>query len=260
MPRFAANLTMMFTEVAFLDRIKQAANVGFKGVEFLFPYNFPPEAIAARLYRHRLEHVLFNMPPGDWNAGERGMACIPGREGEFEDHLETVLTYAKMLDCKRVHMMAGITPADCSRQQAGDVFIRNLQLAATTCRPHDITVMIEPINAGDMPGYFLQSQDQAIELLKQAGKPNTALQMDLYHCQITEGDLDNHIRKNFDHIGHFQIASVPGRHEPDTGEINYPVLFDLIDQLNFNGWIGCEYRPAGKTRAGLGWAAAYAIG
>jgi len=260
MPRFAANLTMMFNEVAFLDRFAQAAAVGFKGVEFLFPYDFPADAVAERLHRHELQQVLFNMPPGNWGAGERGLACIPGREGEFEDNLHTALTYAEILGCKQLHMLAGILPQGCSPQQATDTFIANLQLAATICRPHGITILIEPINSGDMPGYFLHHQARAIDLLKQAQQPNTALQMDLYHCQITEGEVENHIRDNFAHIGHFQIAAVPGRHEPVRGEIDYPAIFELIDDLNFSGWMGCEYHPATHTLAGLGWAAPYAIG
>jgi len=260
MPRFAANLTMMFNEVAFLERFAQAANVGFKGVEFLFPYEFAAEAVAERLHQNNLQQALFNMPPGDWGAGERGLACIPGREGEFEDNLETALSYAKTVGCKQLHMMAGILPDTCSHQQATDTFIANLQLAATICRPHGITILIEPINDRDMPGYFLHHQAQAIDLLKQAQHPNTALQMDLYHCQITQGEVKNHIRNNFASIGHFQIAGVPGRHEPVRGEINYPAIFDLIDNLNFSGWVGCEYHPATHTLACLGWATPYAIG
>ncbi len=260
MPRFAANLTMMFNEVDFLERFGEAANVGFKGVEFLFPYEFSAEAVAEHLHRHQLQQVLFNLPPGNWGAGERGLACIPGREGEFEDNLETALTYARALGCKQLHMMAGKVPENCSAQKAEDTFIKNLTLAATTCHPQGITVLIEPINTGDMPGYFLHHQDQAIDLLKQVYPPNAALQMDLYHCQITQGNLEHHIRKNLAHISHFQIAGVPGRHEPDSGEINYPAIFELIDDLNFSGWVGCEYHPAGQTRAGLGWAAPYAIG
>lgn len=260
MPRFAANLTTMFNEVDFPDRFAAAAKVGFKGVEFLFPYNFPPAQLAELLHQNNLQQVLFNMPAGDWCAGERGLACLPGRQAEFEDNLETMLAYAKVLNCKQVHMLAGIPPQTCPPQQATDTFIGNLRKAATICRPHGITVMIEPINHSDMPGYFLQHQSQAIELLKLAQEDNVALQMDLYHCHLTEANPARLIRDNFAHIGHFQIAGAPGRHEPDIGEIDYPALFDIIDELDYGGWIGCEYYPVAQTQAGLGWAAPYAIG
>lgn len=260
MPRFAANLSMMFNEVAFVERFAEAAKVGFKGVECLFPYAFSADAIAERLDRYNLQQVLFNMPPGDWRSGERGLASLPGREAEFEDNLEHVLLYARATGCKQVHMMAGIPPSDCSQQLAEDTFVRNLSVAARKLREYGITVMIEPINSGDVPGYFLHHQDQAIDLLKRADEPNTALQMDLYHCHLTEGNLATHIRDNISHIGHFQIAGAPGRHEPDIGEINYPALFDIIDSLNYSGWVSCEYRPTAQTQAGLGWAAPFDIG
>jgi len=260
MPRFAANLTMMYTEVPFLDRFAAAAIAGFKGVEFLFPYDFPSDVMAEQLHRCGLQQVLFNTPAGNWQAGERGLACLPGREAEFEDNLETVLSYAKALKCKQIHMLAGVPPRECPPHRAKDTFIGNLRKAARICRSHGITVLIEPINHGDMPGYFLHHQAQAIELLELAGEVNIALQMDIYHCQITEGCPSKLIRENFSHIGHFQIAGVPGRHEPDVGVIDYPALFDIIDDLNYDGWIGCEYHPVAQTEAGLAWASPYAIG
>jgi len=260
MPRFAANLTMMFNEMPFLDRFAAAAKAGFKGVEFLFPYDFPSDVVAEQLHRFGLQQVLFNTPAGNWQAGERGLACLPGREAEFEDNLETVLSYAKALNCKQIHMLAGIPPQECPPQQATETFIGNLRKTAEICRSHGITVLIEPINHGDMPGYFLRHQAQAIELLELAGQVNIALQMDIYHCQITEGHPAKLIRENFSHIGHFQIAGVPGRHEPDVGDIDYPALFDIIDDLDYAGWIGCEYHPVAQTEAGLAWAAPYAIG
>ncbi len=260
MPRFAANLTMMFNEVAFLDRFGAAAKAGFKGVEFLFPYDFPSEVLAEQLHRYGLQQVLFNTPAGNWQAGERGLACLPGREAEFEDNLETLLAYAGVLDCKQIHMLAGVPPLTCPPHQAEDTYISNLRKAARICRPHGITIMIEPINHGDMPGYFLHHQAQAIKFLQLAGESNIALQMDIYHCQITEGCPAKLIRENFPHIGHFQIAGVPGRHEPDIGNIDYPALFDIIDDLDYGGWIGCEYHPFAQTEAGLAWAVPYAIG
>ncbi len=260
MPRFAANLSMMFCEVPFLDRFAEAAAAGFKGVEYLFPYDFSTNDLISCLRDYSLQQVLFNMPAGDWQAGDRGLASIPGRELEFSANLDAMLSYANILGCQRVHMMAGIPPQDISYQQARDTYIRNLQLAARACRSDGITVLIEPINLRDMPGYFLHHQDQALELIEQAGEANIALQMDLYHCQITEGNLAKRIYENIEKIAHMQIAGVPERQEPDCGEVNYPYLFQLIDDLGYNGWVGCEYHPAVQTQAGLGWASAYGIG
>ena len=260
MPRFAANLSMMFNEVSFLGRFSEAAQAGFKGVEYLFPYDYSPLELASRLREHGLTQILFNMPPGDWDAGERGLASLPGRESEFDDGLEKMVEYAQALECRQVHMMAGIPPEGTTPLKARDTYVRNLRSAAKACRANGITVLIEPINLRDMPGYYLHHQDQALMLLDEAGEPNTALQMDLYHCQITEGDLAQRICDNFKHIGHFQVAGVPERHEPDHGEINYQYLFNVIDSLGFDGWIGCEYHPAAQTHAGLDWAAKYAIG
>jgi hydroxypyruvate isomerase len=257
MPRFAANLSMMFCEVPFLDRFAQAANAGFKGVEFQSPYDWPKDEVAKRLRDNNLQLVLFNMPAGNWDNGDRGLASIPGREAEFMKGVEASLNYAKTMDCRQLHMLAGIRPEGLSHQLTHDTYSQNLKLAAQACQAENITILIEPINQTDMPGYFLNRQDQAIEIIDNVAQPNIGLQMDLYHCQISEGNLARHLRDNIDHIAHIQIAGVPERHEPDNGEINYPYLYELIDKLGYSGWIGCEYHPATETNAGLGWAAPY---
>jgi hydroxypyruvate isomerase len=206
-----------------------------------------------------LEQALFNLPPGDWEAGERGLAALPGREAEFNAGLERALPYARALGCRRVHMMAGIPPEGTDRRACRDVYAANLRAAAEFFAPHSVTVLLEPINTRDIPGYFLNYQGQAVALIEAGGAANTGLQMDFYHCQIVDGDLATHLRANFRHIRHVQIAGVPERREPDQGEVNYPYLFDVLDQLGYDGWIGCEYRPAGDTLAGLGWARAHGI-
>ena len=248
---------MMFNEVPSMDRFTKASKAGFKGVEFLFPYDYSPDEVADQLHKNDLQMVLFNMKPGNWQAGERGLACIPGRESEFKDNLAPVLEYARDLDCRQVHMLAGIHDKEIPHQQARETFINNLRVAARTCSENDITVLIEPINQQDMPGYFLSTQAKAMELIAEANEPNIALQMDFYHCQISEGNLAGHLRDNINCISHIQIAGSPDRHEPDNGEINYPFLFDLIDSLGYQGWIGCEYRPKDNTEAGLSWASEY---
>ncbi len=254
MPRLAANLSVMFTELAFLERFEAAAKAGFKGVEYLFPYDYPAPDLARRLAANSLENVLFNLPPGDWDKGERGIAAIPGRQAEFEGSLDQALHYARALGCRRLHAMAGIPPAGAGKEDCQAVFIGNIKKAAAHFAADGITVLIEPINGRDMPGYFLQKQDHALAILDAVGEANVALQMDLYHCQVAEGDLVTKIRRNIGLIDHFQIAGVPERGEPDSGEINYPYLFKLIDSLGYEGWIGCEYRPKTETIAGLAWA------
>ncbi|PND36273.1 hydroxypyruvate isomerase [Paucibacter aquatile] len=260
MPRFAANLSMLYTELDFLDRFAAAARDGFQAVEFLFPYGFAPEALAARLQEHRLQQVLFNAPPGDWAAGERGLACLPGRDAEFLAGIEQALVYARALQCPRLHVMAGLIPADESPATARALYVRRLREAAGLAAAQGVSLMIEPINQRDMPGYFLQRQDQAHALLDEIAAPNLQVQMDLYHAQISEGDLSTKLRQYLPsgRVGHLQIAGVPERHEPDVGEINYRHLFRLIDELGYVGWVGCEYRPArgtvpAGTSAGLGW-------
>jgi hydroxypyruvate isomerase len=253
MPKFAANLTMMFNELPFLERFEAAAKAGFKAVEFLFPYEQRPDEIAAKLAAHGLENVLFNMPPGDWAAGERGMASLPGREAEFREGVAKALSYAKALGTRRLHAMAGLLPAGADRAAHRRVYAGNLRYAAAELAKHGITLLIEPINTRDIPGYFLNTQDDAHAIREEVGAANLKVQMDFYHVQIVEGDIAMKVRKHLPHIGHIQIAGVPQRHEPDTGEVNYPYLFALLDELGCECWIGCEYRPAKGTVEGLGW-------
>jgi len=259
-PKFAANLSFIFQEVGFLERFAAAAACGFQGIEYLSPYEYPPEVIAEQLKRHGLEQALFNMPPGDWAAGERGIAALPGREQEFRDGVETALTYAKATNCRLVHAMAGLVPEGSDRAAAQRAYVANLRHAAERLAPESVTVVIEPINNRDIPGYYLNTTTQAMQVIGAVGHPNLKLQLDLYHVQIMEGDLAHRIRALAGRYPHVQIAGNPGRHEPDVGEINYPFLFDLLDELGYSGWIGCEYRPKGETRAGLGWARRYGIG
>jgi len=258
-PKFAANLSFIFQEVGFLDRFAAAAACGFKAVEYLSPYEHPPEVIAEQLNRHGLEQALFNMPPGDWAAGERGIAVLPGREQEFRDGVEQALLYAKTTKCRILHAMAGLRPAGRDPAEAERVYIANLGHAADRLAREGITVIIEPINTRDIPGYFLNTTIQAMSVIERVGHPNLKLQLDLYHVQIMEGDLAHRIRALAGRYEHVQIAGNPGRHEPDVGEINYPFLFDLFDEIGYSGWIGCEYRPESETTAGLGWARRYGI-
>lgn len=253
MPKFAANLSLMFTEVPFLQRFAAAANAGFQAVEFLFPYGYAAPEIARQLAEHKLRNVLFNLPPGDWSAGERGIAALPGRQAEFRQSVASALQYAELLGTPNLHAMAGLVPAGTEQATCRAVYLDNLRYAAAECARHGRTLLIEPINSRDMPGYFLQLQAEAHAIREQVGAPNLKIQMDLYHAQIMEGDLAAKLKKYLAHIGHIQIAGVPERHEPDTGEINYRYLFRLLDQLGYEGWLGCEYRPANGTEEGLGW-------
>jgi hydroxypyruvate isomerase len=264
MPQFAANLSMLYPELAFLDRFEAAAQDGFKAVEYLFPYAFERSEIAARLQAHGLQQVLFNAPPGDWDAGERGLACLPGREAEFRTGFALALDYAAALNCPRVHVMAGLLPAGHDRESLYPTYLGNLRWAAAQAAAHGVNVLIEPINLRDMPGFYLNRQDQAHQIVADVGATNLKVQMDLYHCQITEGDLAMKLRQYLPtgNVGHLQIAGVPQRHEPDLGELNYPYLFEVLDELGYDGWVGCEYRPkaglvAGGTSAGLGWLKPY---
>jgi hydroxypyruvate isomerase len=259
MPRFAANLSMMYQEHAFLDRFSAAAEDGFRAVEFLFPYAHPAAEVAARLRSAGVVNVLFNLPPGDWDRGERGIAALPGREAEFASALDTALVYADALDCPRLHVMAGIPARDADRAACRATYLANLRLAAARAAAIGRDVLIEPINTRDIPGYFLNRQDEAQAIRAEVGASNLKVQFDLYHCQIVEGDLATKLRRDIGHIGHMQIAGVPERHEPDRGEVNYPFLFDVIDSLGYAGWIGCEYRPRAGTRAGLEWVRRYLV-
>lgn len=249
MPRFAANLTTMFTERAFPDRFAAAAAAGFEAVEFLFPYDHTPEAVAGWLGEAGLACAMFNLPPGDWDAGERGIAGLPGREDEFRRSVETALHYARALGVRRLHCMAGLRAAGAERA----TYLANLRQAAATSAIDGIDLLIEPINGRDMPGCLLDSWDEARAIQDAVGAPNLRLQADLYHLQIIGADLSHLLERDIARIGHVQIAGVPDRDEPDGGEVVYPHLFALLDRLGYAGWIGCEYRPRGRTEDGLKW-------
>ena len=253
MPRLAANLSMMYNEHAFLDRFAAAAKDGFKGVEFLFPYEHAARDIRARLDDNGLTQALFNCPPGDWQKGERGMASLPGREDEFRKSIDRALEYAAVIGNKTLHVMAGLIRPDQDRARHREVYVRNLRHAAQAASSAGITIVIEPINTRSIPGFFLNRQDEAHAVLRDVGAPNLKVQMDLYHCQVVEGDLATKVRQYIGGVGHVQVAGVPERNEPDTGEVNYRYLFALLDELGYDGWIGCEYRPRRGTSEGLGW-------
>lgn len=253
MPKFAANLSMLFTEEAFLDRFKAAADAGFKGVEYLFPYDYTATEIKARLDEHGLTQVLHNLPAGDWAAGERGIACHPDRVEEFRAGVEQAIDYATALGCKQVNCLAGIQPQGVSLEQARRTLVDNLRYAAGKLEAAGILLLAEPINTRDIPGFFLNRTEQALSIFDEVGSDNLKLQYDIYHMQIMEGDLAPTIEKHLDRIAHVQLADNPGRHEPGSGEINYPFLFAHLDRLGYDGWIGCEYKPGTTTKEGLGW-------
>ena len=257
MAKFAANLTMLFTEVPFLERFERAHNAGFKAVEYLFPYAFDADLLAEKLQQYGFEQALFNMPPGDWDAGERGFAAIPGRKLEFQESVKTALIYAKALKCKKVHAMSGLVDPSFTREQHTNTFISNIRFAADAFAEHGIELMIEPLNTRDVPNYFIAHQRQAAELIRQVERSNVKLQLDLYHAQIMDGDLTHLIHDLADITGHIQIASIPTRNEPSEGEVNYPYLFKVLDESGYDGWIGCEYNPKNKTEEGLGWVKPY---
>ncbi|MFO1284851.1 MAG: 2-oxo-tetronate isomerase [Burkholderiales bacterium] len=256
MPRFAANLSFLFNEVPFLDRFAEAAHAGFRAVEFTFPYEFQARDIAERAQSRNLDVVLFNAPPGDFAAGDRGLASVPGREHDFHASIATAFRYAQLIGCKRLHVMSGVAPIEADRdelERRRRLLIRQLKEVCADAAAQGITILIEPINPRDMPGYFLRTQAQAHAIREEVGAPNLKIQFDLYHAQIVEGDLTEKLRKYIAHVGHVQIAGVPGRNEPDTGEVNYAHLFRVLDELRYDGWIGCEYRPASGTESGLAW-------
>jgi hydroxypyruvate isomerase len=259
MPRFAANLSMMYQEHAFLDRFAAAAKDGFEGVEFLFPYEYDKHPLRARLVDHGLTQALFNAPPGDWAGGERGIASLPGREEEFKRSIATALEYAQVLGNTRVHVVAGLIGPNDDRARHHATYVQNLAYAAREAAGAGITIVLEPINTRDMPGFFLTHQAQAHAVCKEVGAPNLKVQFDLYHAQIMEGDLSVKLKQYVTDVGHVQIAGVPDRHEPDEGELNYPHLFALMDTLGYDGWVGCEYRPTDGTLAGLRWRDAFTI-
>jgi hydroxypyruvate isomerase len=257
MPKFAANLSMLFTELPFLDRFTAAAQAGFKGVEFLFPYDYDKAVLADCLGANGLVQVLHNLPAGDWAAGERGIACHPDRIDEFRRGVDQAITYAAALGCKQLNCLAGILPPGVAPGLGRKVLIENLRFAAAELASAGLRLLIEPVNSRDIPGFFVDHSRQALEIIAEVGSDNLQLQYDIYHMQIMEGDLARTITENLSRIGHVQIADNPGRHEPGTGEVNYPFLFEVLDREGYRGWIGCEYKPLSSTNAGLGWAAAY---
>lgn len=253
MPRFAANLSMMYVEHPFLQRFAAAARDGFQAVEFQFPYDFPSAELRAALRDAALEQVMFNAPPGKWDQGERGIASLPGRERDFDAALDRAIDYAESLSCRRLHLMAGILPDETRRAEHRRVYVSNLRRAARRLADHGMTALIEPINPRDIPGFFLNRQADAQAVCAEVGEPNLKVQMDVYHCQIVEGDVSMRLRQGFETIGHVQIAGVPHRHEPDLGELHHPYLFQVLDELGYSGWVGCEYRPRAGTSEGLAW-------
>ena len=253
MPRFAANLTMLFNELPFLDRFEAAHDAGFKGVEYLFPYGFEKEALAERLQQFGLTQVLHNLPAGDWDKGERGIACHPDRTGEFREGIAMAIDYATALGCPQLNCLVGKVPAGVSTEAAHKTVVENLRLAAGELEAAGLRLLIEPINTFDIPGFFLTRTDQALALIDEVGSSNLRVQYDIYHAQRMEGELGATLTKNITRIGHIQLADNPGRGEPGTGEINYPWLFRHIDSLGYAGWIGCEYKPRATTAEGLGW-------
>jgi len=257
MPKFAANLSMLFTEHAFLDRFAAAAGAGFRGVEYLFPYDHSEADVARALRAANLEQVLFNLPAGDWGAGERGIACLPERVDEFRAGVAKAISYAKALGCTRLNCLAGKVPASLPRDDAHRTFATNLRYASAELERSGIALVAEAINTYDIPGFFLSRSDQAFALIDEVGSANLTLQYDIYHMQRMEGELAATLRGHLAKIGHVQLADNPGRHEPGTGEIRYPFLFDVLDEIGYTGWIGCEYVPASGTLAGLGWANTY---
>jgi len=253
MPKFAANLTMLFTETGFLDRFETAATAGFDAVEYLFPYEYDKDVLKARLAAHGLKQVLHNLPAGDWASGERGIACFPDRVTEFESGVDRAIEYATALGCPRLNCLAGIRPAGVEADAARETFVRNLQYAAPRLEAAGIALLIEAINTRDVPGFFLSGTRQALDIMTAVGSKNLFFQLDMYHMHVMGEDLAQTITDHRSSIGHMQLADAPGRHEPGTGTIDYPSLFDLIDRVGYAGWIGCEYNPLTSTRESLKW-------
>ena len=253
MPKFSANLSMLFTELPFLDRFGAAANAGFDAVEFLFPYAWTAQEIKQRLDMHGLQLVLHNLPAGDWDAGERGIACHPDRVKEFRDGVARAIDYAKALGVGQLNCLAGKAPAGVSEDRLRQTFVDNLTYAAAQLKQAGLKLLIEPINSVDIPGFYLTRTTQAAAMLVEVGADNAFIQYDIYHAQRMEGELAETMQKYLPRIGHIQLADNPGRNEPGTGEINYPFLLAHLEKIGYQGWIGCEYKPATTTVAGLGW-------
>ncbi len=258
MPKVAANLSFMFTEVDFLDRFAAAARAGFDGVEFHFPYAYDAAELSGRIREHGLTAVLHNLPPGDWEAGERGLACLPDRVEEFRESVALAAEYAQALGCERVNCLSGLRPDGVDEATLRETMVENLRFGARHLAEHGVTLLIEAINSRDVPGYYLGTSAQARALIEAVGSDNLLFQYDVYHMQIMEGDLAPTIEANLELIGHVQIADSPGRHEPGTGEINFPFLLEFLDRVGYRGWVAGEYVPSGRTEDSLGWAAPYA--
>jgi hydroxypyruvate isomerase len=252
-PRFDANLSMLYGEHAFLDRFAAARADGFTGVEYLFPYAWPQAALVDALGANGLQQVLFNLPPGDWEAGDRGLACDPDRVGAFQESVGLALDYAAALGCPQCHCMVGLAPAGVDPERLEATLVDNLRFAAAACRDAGVKLLIEAINHRDMPGFHLNTSAQAMDLIEKVGVDNLYFQYDVYHMQIMEGDITPTFQHLIDRIAHVQIADTPGRHEPGTGELNWPFLFAMMDRAGYTGWVGCEYRPLAGTSEGLGW-------
>ena len=253
MPRFCANLTMLFNELPFMERFGAAASSGFKGVEYLFPYAYPKQDLREALRANGLVQVLHNLPAGDWGAGERGIACLPGRVDEFREGVASAIAYAQALDCRLINCLAGIAPASLDPLEAQATFVSNIRYAAAMLDKVGIRLVIEPINTRDIPGFFLTRTRQALSLIAAVGSANVGVQYDIYHMQVMEGDIARTLESHLKQIWHVQLADNPGRNEPGTGEINYPWLYEWLDGLGYQGWVGCEYKPKTTTEAGLGW-------
>lgn len=257
MPKLAANLTLLWNELDFLDRFAAASRAGFRAVEYLFPYAYEAQLLVDKLGQHRLQQALHNLPAGDWTKGERGIACLPERRGEFRDGVGRAIDYAKALSCSKLNCLAGVAPQGADEELLKSTLVDNLKFAAHELGKVGIQLLLEPINTRDIPGFFVNRTQQALEIFEAVGSPNLFLQYDIYHMQIMEGDLGPTLQRHIARIQHVQIADNPGRHEPGSGEINHAFLFGLLDRLGYQGYVGCEYKPLGKTDEGLAWAKPY---
>lgn len=255
---FSANLSMLFTEVDFLERFARAADAGFRAVECQFPYRYEKDALAEQIQRHQLAQVLHNLPAGDWSMGDRGIACLPDRVAEFQEGLGRAIDYATALGCTRLNCLAGVAPAGADRERLHETFVGNLRFAARELNERGITLLIEPLNSRDTPGFFLRTSRQAVEIIEEVGSHNLRLQFDVYHTHIMEGDVVGSLEHALKYIAHVQIADDPGRHEPGTGSIDFGSVFRALDRASYRGWIGCEYVPSTTTEEGLSWLNAYA--
>jgi len=257
MLKFSANLTMLFNEVDFLGRFERAARAGFKGVEYLFPYAWQKEELTEKLGKYGLEQVLYNLPAGNWSAGERGVACLPQRVGEFQEGVGLAIEYAKVLKCPRLNCLVGIVPEDVPAEKVRQTLVDNLRFAATALEKEGIRLLVEPLNDRDIPGFYLVHTKDTLRLFEEVNHTNLWLQYDVYHMQIMEGNLTKTIRDNLERIAHIQLADNPGRHEPGTGEINFTNLFHFVEEAGYDSWLGCEYQPADVTENSLGWIKPY---